>query len=198
MTSSDSARSQIAACLFLAVLLVGCGSSDQRSHLPGVPDEVYVQVMTELLLLDSSPPAGSSPPEREARADSVRGEILAAHGVTAQEMLDFARVVGSEAGRMEGLWHRITQKYDSARVADLRRDTEARSEVEGKLGEEARTGSVAPAAPEAAGESRKPNAADARGLAGARSRPLRSAGDSVPRPAKALPSVRDTTVQPRG
>jgi hypothetical protein len=189
MDISGSARRPIAASLVLTALLVGCGSGDEQVSPAGVRDEAYIQVMTELLLLDSRPPAGGTPQEREARADSVRGEILASHGVTAHEMLEFARVVGSDAGRMEGLWHRITQKYDSMRVADLRRDTEANSESEGKLGEEARTG---------AGEvNGKPKAADSGDPATARSRLPHSPGDSLRRPVKALPSVRDTTVPPR-
>jgi hypothetical protein len=192
MRIGKPAPRRFAAHLVLTALLVACGSDDEQGHPPDVADEVYVEVMTELLLLDSSPPAGSSAQEREARADSARGEILASHGVTAHEILDFARIVGSQAGRMEGLWHRITQKYDSMRVADLRRDTEARNEAEGKLGEEARTGTAA------SEMSRKPNAADSRDPARARSRPPRSPSDSLQQPAKALPSLRDTTGLPGG
>lgn len=125
--------------LLIAILCTGCGT-DPELERDRARDEAYVQVMTDLMLLDASPPAGSTNEEREARADSARREVLARHGVTAEEVLEFAREVGGEAGRMESLWKQITDKYDSTRVANLRRDTEARSESEGKLGESARAG----------------------------------------------------------
>ena len=198
MNIANPALRRIAAPLLFTALILGCGWGQEEQDPPGVRDEVYVQVMTELLLLDSSPPLGSTPEEREARADSVRAEILASHGVTAHEMLDFARAVGGEAGRMEGLWQSITQKYDSTRVSDLRRDTEARSESEGKLGEEARVGTSAAATPGAGQVNEKANAAEPRDSIRARREFPRSSRDALPRPAKGLPAVRDTTVPPRG
>jgi hypothetical protein len=196
MKNARSALRRIVPTVVLAALLAACGSGDEQRNLTGVPDEVYVQVMTELLLLDSSPPDGSTPEEREAKADSVRGEILASHGVGAKEMLDFARTVGGESDRMEGLWQRITQRYDSARISDLRRDTEARSEAEGKLGEEARTGAGPSTASGASSLGRKP-AADSLASPEAGSPVPRSARDGLKRPAKARPAARDTAV-PRG
>ena len=157
---------------------------------------MYVQVMTELLLLDSTPPDGSTPEEREARADSMRGEILASHGVSAKEMLDFARTVGGEADRMEGLWQRITQRYDSARISNLRRDTEARSEAEGRLGEEARTGAGPSTGSGTSSVGRSP-AADSLAAPAAGSPVPGSGPDRLKRPAKGRPAARDTAV-PRG
>jgi hypothetical protein len=200
MNIADSALARIAALLFVTALFVGCGSGSAEEDLPGLRDDVYIQVMTELMLLDSSPPAGSTPAERESRADSMRSEILESYGVTAHEVLDFVQQVGGEASRMEDLWHRITQKYDSTRIADLRRDTEARSEAEGKLGEEARAGaagSTTPGTPDASAADGKPNAADARDSAGAPSGFPRGRRNAIQRPSKTLPATRDTTVPPR-
>jgi hypothetical protein len=45
---------------------------------------------------------------------------------------------------METLWQRITQKFDSTRIANLERETEALSEPEGKLGEDARVAQQEP------------------------------------------------------
>jgi len=125
-----------------ALVATGCGAEPQPD-VEGMKGETYVQVMTELMLLDATPPAGDTPEELEARADSARSEILNRHGVTAREMLDYAVLVGGEAGRMEELWKRITEQYDSTRLANLRGSTEARSESEGKLGTTARTGAAA-------------------------------------------------------
>lgn len=155
-------------------------------------DEVYVQVMAELMILDASTPAGETAEEREARADSMRAEILAAQGVTARELLDFVEVVGSDASRMESLWALITKKYDSTRVADLRRETEARSETEGKLGAEARAGQRDSAAGAA-------GAADSTGTFGAPGDTARERlrGRLLRRPPKSGSAARDSTA-PQG
>jgi hypothetical protein len=131
---------QALASLSFAVLFACCAPADEEVTPAGMRDEVYVQVMAELMILDASAPTGETAEEQEARADSMRAEILAAQSVTAEELLDFVEVVGSDASRMESLWALITHKYDSTRIADLRRETEARSETQGKLGAGARAG----------------------------------------------------------
>lgn len=127
-----------AACF--AVLVPACAQEAEEDPPTSVPDEVYVQVMTELMLLDARPPKGGSADERAVRADSIRTGILSSNGVTAEEILAFAETLGSDADRMESLWQEITQRYDSARAANLKATTEAQSEMEGKLGAEAGTG----------------------------------------------------------
>ncbi len=128
--------------LLLAVSLASCGQGEEQADPETVSAESYVQVMTELMLLDANPPEGATEEEREARADSARRSILAAQKVTAREVLDFAERLGGEAGEMEDLWRQITHRYDSARIAKLDSETEARSEPEGKLGAEARDGAT--------------------------------------------------------
>ncbi len=124
--------------LLLMTLASGCVERASE-EVPGpVTDDVYVDVMTQLLLVDAKPPKRASAEEREARADSVRATILADHGVTSVDVLHYADALGSDAGRMETLWQRITQQFDSTRIANLERETEALSESEGKLGKDAR------------------------------------------------------------
>lgn len=161
MNSGKTGSRQALAALSFTILFACCAPVDEEATPVGMRDEVYVQVMAELMILDASTPAGETAEEQEARADSMRAEILAAQGVTAQELLEFVEVVGSDASRMESLWALITQKYDSTRIADLRRETEARSETEGKLGAEARAG----ASDSAAGAA---GVADTTGTSGAR------------------------------
>ncbi len=172
-----------------AVAVAGCAQAQEEEDPGPVSDEAYVQVMTDLMLLDADPFAGSTEEEREAQADSARRDILAGQGVTAREILDFAESRGGEAGRMEGLWQQITQRYDSARIANLDRETEARSEPEGKLGEEART-AVTRSSPGLAADS----------VAGADRLKRPAPRDSdfrsrFQRPVKGQRPARDTTVQ---
>jgi len=139
MRRSRAVDWSVAGGLALVFLAGGCSRSEETDDL-AVSEETYVEVMTQLMLLDAESEPGLTAEEKEARADSLRGEILAAHGVTAGEILDFARATGPEAGRMEALWEQITQNFDSTRIANLRTGTEARSESRGKLGSEARAG----------------------------------------------------------
>jgi len=176
--------------LLLAVALASCGQGEETEGPDTVSADAYVQVMTELMLLDADPPEGATAEEREARADSARRSILAGQRVTAREILDFAERLGGEAGQMEVLWQQITHRYDSTRIANLEAKTEARSEPEGKLGSEARAA--------ADGSSAEPVndsvAATADSLA--RATPLdRDFRSRIRRPVKGRPVARDTTLQ---
>ncbi len=130
--------------LLLMTLASGCVERAPE-EVPGpVTDDVYVDVMTRLLLVEAKPPEGASVEERETRTDSVRANILSSHGVTSGDVLRYVDALGSEAGRMEELWQRITQQFDSTRIANLERETEALSEPEGKLGGDARVAKQKP------------------------------------------------------
>lgn len=189
MISGKAGHGQLLVSLSFAVLLACCAPADEEATPASIRDEVYVQVMAELMILDANAPAGETAEEQEARADSMRAEILAAQGVTAQELLDFVEVVGSDASRMESLWALITQKYDSTRIADLRRETEARSETEGKLGAEARAGASGTAAG-AAGDVESTGTVGGPGDAtGERTR-----GRLLRRPPTSRPATGDSTV----
>ena len=181
MKTGMADHGRILAPLAFAAMVACCAPGDEEVNLDWIPDDVYVQVMTELMLLDATPPTGATVAEQEAKADSIRSEILAAQGVTARELLDFAEALGSEAAHMESLWERITQKYDSTRIANLREETEARSEPEGKLGAEARAG-----------------AADSTPAAGGPGDDVapRTHGKTLALPGKSRPGARDTTVPP--
>ncbi len=120
-----------------AFLLAGCEAESTDPYQGPVTDEAYIEVMTDLMLLDARPLKGGSPAEREARTDSARLAIVSRHGLTGDDVLEFARVRGAEASHMEVLWQEITQRFDSLRVANLSRSSEARSEAEGKLGGDA-------------------------------------------------------------
>lgn len=140
--------------LVCSLALASCGTESVDPYDGPVTDEAYVQIMTDLLLLDVRPLEGDSLAEREARTDSARLAIVSGHGLTGDDILEFARIRGAEASHMERLWEEITHRFDSARVANLSRSTEARSEAEGKLGADA--GEAVPGAAPAAAASRQP------------------------------------------
>ena len=170
-----------------ALALASCGPEAADPYQGPVTDEAYIQVMTDLMLLDARPLKGGSPAEREARTDSAKLAIVERHGITGDEILEFARIRGAEASHMEVLWQEITHRFDSIRVADLSRSTEARSEAEGKLGGDAAGGAArADVSSATAGDSaRQPPPVSPRGreaferLRGGRSAPAAGA-DSTP------------------
>jgi hypothetical protein len=100
-----------------------------------VSDEVFVQVMTRLVLIDSDSPRRSPQELPEAAADSAREELLAEYGVSAAELLHFASRAGRDPRRMERVWVRIAAAVDSVRAE--RRESgaeEGPAEPLGKLG----------------------------------------------------------------
>lgn len=129
----------MAASLLFGLGACGTEASDGDEIAPSVSDSTYVAVMIDLLLLDAEAASGDAGDESEVTLDSARAEALAKYGVTAQQMIDFADVVGRDPGRMELMWRQITNVFDSVRSADLRRQTEARSEAEGDRGPDAST-----------------------------------------------------------
>ncbi len=180
MRKIEGKRTRRLAWLAPLLLAVACGGETVDGYQGPVSQEAYTQVMTELMLLDARPLKGASPEEREARMDSARLAIVSRHNVTGEEILEFARVNGSEAGYMELVWQEITHRFDSARVANLTRETEARSEPEGKLGAGAGLGAVE-SAPSTS--SRTPPPVSARG---------REAMDRLRRGEVARPASADT------
>ena len=173
----------------MLMALAAC-SAEPEEQPSLIEEDAYIEVMTRLMLFDASPLPGATPDEQQARADSARAEILAAQRVSAQEVLDFAAAVGSEAGRMEALWHEITQRYDSLRIVELRRTTEARSEAEGKLGQEARAVAGSDGRePLATPDSTTPSAD---GTPKANTQPIRG-GRLLQRPQRTRPPAADST-----
>ncbi len=116
------ALARIAALAIAPTLVVfGCRPDTAGVDDPIAPD-IYVAVMAELADLRRFPPSGDDRADRDTRADSMRAEILQAHGVTPEELLAFAEQVGPDPERMEVLTERIATLTDS--LADLR-DTAA-------------------------------------------------------------------------
>jgi hypothetical protein len=112
------ALARIAALAIAPTLVVfGCRPDTAGGDDPIAPD-TYVAVMAELADLRRFPPPGDDRSDRDARTDSMRVEILRAHGVTPEELLAFAEHVGPDPERMEALTERIATLTDS--LAGLR------------------------------------------------------------------------------
>jgi hypothetical protein len=120
----------------LALVTIGCrGQTPSAGESPTLTDDTYVSVMVDLLRVGAKPAEAETEEERQVIMDSVRAEVLALHGVTARELIEFADLAGSDPGHMEGMWQRISQALDSTRAADSRHRTEALSEPDGEVGE---------------------------------------------------------------
>jgi len=102
------------AALAIAPTLILSACRDNAAGSNGVmsPD-VYVAVMGELADLRRSPPPGIDREDIQARTDSAREAILSAHGVTAPDLLEFARKFGSDPAQMERLTDQIVAITDS-------------------------------------------------------------------------------------
>ena len=94
------------------VVAAACGPAEPESRL-SVDADTYVVVMSELADLERFPPPGSDEMTRGARADSARVAILERHGVTVEELLEFAETVGEDPHRMVELVERIVVITDS-------------------------------------------------------------------------------------
>lgn len=123
---SRTAR-RLAAGLLLAVTAAsaaGC-AGPERSE-PPVDEELYVEVMGRLAAIRAaSDPGRRADPLSGTRADSLRRAVLAEHGVSRPDLKTFARAVGDEPARMEGLWKRIGARADSLTEAGWPVDTAA-------------------------------------------------------------------------
>lgn len=72
----------------------------------------YVAVVSELADVSRFPPDGSAE-VRDALADSVRQQILDRYGVTAEQLLDFAREAGRSPDVMESIMEEVSAVTDS-------------------------------------------------------------------------------------
>jgi len=94
------------------LLLSACRDSAAGSDDVMSPD-VYVAVMGELAHLRRFPPPRIPSEDIQVQTDSVREAILSAHGVTASDLLEFAREFGSDPAQMESLTDQIVAITDS-------------------------------------------------------------------------------------
>lgn len=95
-----------------AVATGACGSDEPEFRGP-IDGDTYVAVMGELADLERFPPPGRDDVARIERADSARQAILERHGVTADELLEFAEAAGARPDLMVELTERIVALSDS-------------------------------------------------------------------------------------
>ena len=94
------------------LLIIGCSDAPELSEDP-IESDTFVSVMASLSQIRQFPPAGTAGVDREARADSMREAILREHGITADQLLEFAEKVGEDPDRMVALAERIAEVSDS-------------------------------------------------------------------------------------
>jgi len=108
----------------VALTLVFSACSDGTAGVDtAINPELYVAVMGELADLSRFPPEGTNSEDLQVLSDSAREAILKTHGVTAPELLAFARSSGSNPARMEMLADQISAIADS--LSELRDSLQA-------------------------------------------------------------------------
>jgi hypothetical protein len=90
----------------LAALACGCAPDDEAGTI--TPDR-FVGVNVELRLVDAME-------DTEAGRDSLRREVLERHGVTPADLEAFVEARADRPAELAGVWRRITEGVDSARV----------------------------------------------------------------------------------
>lgn len=130
-------------------VLAGCADANEQAAQLPFPQDTYVDVMVELTRLRRLPPPARGEPERERLSDSIRADILARHGVTADQVVAFADVAGRDPTLMMGLSQAIAERSDSLQAALARGDSvrpsgtdSGRAPAAGRSGE-SRAGEVA-------------------------------------------------------
>lgn len=115
VTATSAPRALVIAfstALAAALVTGACGPVEPEIRGP-IDADTYVAVMAELADLERFPPPGSDEATRAERADSTRRDILGRHGVTPDELLDFAEAAGAQPGLMVEMLDRIVEMSDS-------------------------------------------------------------------------------------
>ena len=118
--ATTAAGKTVNTILWAAILAapVACDPAGSEARGP-IADDTYVLVMSELADLRRFPPGGRDQASRDSAADSVRRAVLDRYGVTVDELLSFAEIVGEQPARMVDISERISAVTDS--LAELRR-----------------------------------------------------------------------------
>lgn len=114
-----SGTRRLLAPLATALLLWACGGEERARSVP-VPDSVYVEVMAQLVLLDSAMTGPAVVPLRGLDRDSARQRVLERHGVDADALVEFAEERGRSPAAMSAIWRRIQELRDSLEASDWR------------------------------------------------------------------------------
>ena len=103
-----------AVCALLGAFLfpAACGTGTPPNESQTISPTVFVATYVDLRLAV----LGGQEPER--MTDSLRAAVLARHGVTEQELLDFVKVHGSEPSFMKAVWDSVEERINATRPGD--------------------------------------------------------------------------------
>jgi hypothetical protein len=77
-----------------ALIAAGCGNPGEEITV--ISEDLFVEVMTRLVLIDVDPPPRPNQSAARAAADSLRTGLLGDYSLSADDLLLFADVVGQE------------------------------------------------------------------------------------------------------
>lgn len=110
MVAHVPVRRSLSSCLAVLTILVGTGCGDMPLPLEVDLDrETFVATYVDLRLAALETPDGRLP---EPRRDS----ILRVHGVTAEQLLEFAEVRGRDPEYMSAVWDEVLARMDGEPV----------------------------------------------------------------------------------
>lgn len=102
-------RRSAAALLFAGLVLTACGGVFGGEEPETVDRSAFIATYVDLRIAALRTDGTLDPTRRQA--------ILSEHGVTEEELLEFAEIHGRDPAFMRDLWSDVEQKLDSARMA---------------------------------------------------------------------------------
>jgi len=103
-------RSLRARLLAVVIALAACGDGSPSATDGDVLDrETFIATYVDLR-------AAAVRAEGMVLSDAERATILARHGVTEEQLMDFARVHGQDVEFMRGVWDDVEARMDAQRV----------------------------------------------------------------------------------
>lgn len=110
------------------------GCAGEAGETTGLADSAYVEVLAELVQIHQRVQTTRDTVGLTRWADSARRAVLAAHGVTQDELLAYARQKGGEPAHMRIIWERIATRVDSLEKSGEREGGEPRFRSSGQPG----------------------------------------------------------------
>lgn len=105
-------RAALCGLLGAFLLPAACGTGNPPTAPQTITPAVFVATYVDLRLAV----LGGEEPKR--MTDSLRAAVLARHGVTEEDLLDFAKIHGSDPTFMKAVWDSVEERLNATRPGD--------------------------------------------------------------------------------